>query len=67
VFREKDYQDPVSIAVVHWMYSEGHRHNLLSPEFTTSGVGLAMDAARTVAITQQFVEPMPEAARRGRD
>ncbi len=63
--REKDFQDPVSIAVVHWMYSPGHKRNLLQPEFTFSGVGVAVRAPGTVAITQQFMLPMPDPPQRG--
>ncbi len=55
VFREKDYTDLVAIAVVAWMYSPGHRKNLLSPAFTATGVGIATDGAGTVAVTQEFV------------
>jgi uncharacterized protein YkwD len=57
VFREKNYDDPVSIAVVEWMYSPPHRENLLSPEYRLTGVGAAMDADGTVAVTQQFLTP----------
>ena len=57
VFRERNYQDPVSIAVVTWMYSIPHRENLLTPDYTHTGVGVAMDAAGTVAVTQQFLTP----------
>lgn len=64
VFRENGYQDPVSIAVVHWMYSEGHRRNLLLPAYTLSGVGVAIDVTRTTAITQQFILPMQEPVHR---
>ena len=26
-----------------WMYSEGHRHNLLSPQYTKFGYGIVVD------------------------
>ena len=55
VFSEKDYDDPVSIAVVAWMYSPGHRRNLLNPDFTVSGVGVATSPEGRVAITQNFI------------
>ena len=57
VFREKDWDDPVSIAVVSWMYSPGHRRNILDPDYTMSGVGVATDQEERVAITQNFVRP----------
>jgi uncharacterized protein YkwD len=60
VFREKNFDDPVSIAIVEWMYSEGHRNNLLLPEFTHSGVGVAVSGDGTVAVTQQFLTPRPQ-------
>ena len=34
IFREQGYDDPVSRAIVEWMYSAGHRVNLLGPAFT---------------------------------
>jgi uncharacterized protein YkwD len=64
VFREQNYDDPVSIAVVEWMYSEPHRENLLMPQYTLTGVGAAMDADGTVAVTQQFLTPGPSPAAR---
>jgi uncharacterized protein YkwD len=59
VFREKNYDDPVAIAIVQWMYSDGHRRNLLLPEYTHTGVGVAVDVDGTVAVTQQFLTPPP--------
>ncbi len=57
VFREKNYDDPASLAVVEWMYSDPHRENLLTPEYTLTGVGAAMDDDGTVTVTQQFLTP----------
>ena len=59
IVREKDHQDPVALAVVEWMYSPGHRRNLLNPDFTHSGVGIATDTDGRFAITQQFLTPLP--------
>lgn len=55
VFRENGYTDPAAIAVVEWMYSSGHRNNLLTPEFRLTGVGVAVDQEGTFTATQQFV------------
>ena len=66
VFREKNYSDPVSIAIVDWMHSEGHRRNLLSPEYTLSGVGVAAAEDGTMAMTQQFLTPIPKPARKNK-
>jgi uncharacterized protein YkwD len=57
VFRESRFPDAAALAVVAWMYSEGHRRNLLTPEFTLSGVGVALGPNETVAVTQQFMVP----------
>ncbi len=57
VFRENGYTDPAAIAVVEWMYSTGHRNNLLTAAFQFTGVGVAMDPDGTFTATQQFVLP----------
>ena len=55
VFRENGYTDPAAIAVVEWMYSPGHRDNLLTADFRLTGVGVAMDQDGTFTATQQFL------------
>ncbi len=57
VFKERDYTDPAAIAVVEWMYSEGHRANVLTAEFRSTGVGVAFDSDGTYVATQQFLVP----------
>jgi uncharacterized protein YkwD len=47
-------RDPVGRAVAGWLKSPGHRHNLLSPRFTTTGVG-ACRKGRVVYFTQLFI------------
>jgi uncharacterized protein YkwD len=59
LFRETHHPDPVAIAVVDWMYSEGHRKNILSTEYTLSAVGAAIGPDGTVVMTQQFLTPVP--------
>jgi uncharacterized protein YkwD len=60
VFREKHHPDPVAIALVDWMHSEGHRRNILSPDYTNSAIGVAMGPDGMVTMTQQFLKPVPE-------
>jgi uncharacterized protein YkwD len=43
-------------AVMQWMASPGHRANILSSEFTATGVGVARAADGTTYVTQDFVE-----------
>ncbi|OJU18500.1 MAG: transporter [Clostridiales bacterium 43-6] len=38
-----------------WMNSEGHRKNILSPNFTQIGVGIAKNAEGRLYWTQQFI------------
>lgn len=64
VFRERDYTDPVALSIVEWMYSKGHRENILTPDFTLTGVGAATDGQGTFALTQQFVVPFPSRSQR---
>ncbi len=62
VFRERNYEnpvDPVALAAVAWMYSEGHRKNVLTPDFTETGVGVGKDAEGRLTFTQQFVTRFP--------
>jgi uncharacterized protein YkwD len=40
-----------------WMDSEGHRKNILHPECSEIGVGIARDKAGTSYITQVFAKP----------
>jgi uncharacterized protein YkwD len=48
--------DPVARAVDGWMKSPGHRENILSSRFTTTGVGVCR-AGRAVYFTQLFLRP----------
>jgi uncharacterized protein YkwD len=40
-----------------WMESGGHRENILSPDYTETGIGSARDKAGTSYITQVFAKP----------
>jgi uncharacterized protein YkwD len=61
IFMERGWDDPVNFAVVFWWYSPGHQANLLNPEYTDTGVGLAQGPDQAWFITQIFLEPPPQA------
>jgi len=42
-------------ALEQWLKSPEHRDNLLSPDFTSAGVGIAQGADGTAYVTQDFV------------
>jgi uncharacterized protein YkwD len=52
----RDAADPAASAVEGWMASEGHRANILRPEFTESGIGV-WQAGGTWLVTQLFLAP----------
>jgi uncharacterized protein YkwD len=66
LFMERGWDDPVHFAVVSWWYSPGHQANLLNPEFTETGVGLAQGPDKAWFVTQIFLAPpvLKTAARR---
>ena len=49
------YDDPATVAVEGWIDSDGHRRNLLDPDYTHTGVGIAVDTKGAFYITQDFV------------
>lgn len=44
----------VKNAVDSWMKSEGHRKNILNPDYTITGIGVAISKDKKVKITQLF-------------
>jgi uncharacterized protein YkwD len=66
LFMEKGWDDPVHFAVVSWWYSPAHKANLLNPEFTDTGVGLAQGPDKAWFVTQIVLAPpvLQTAARR---
>lgn len=50
--------DPVEAAVTGWLESRSHRRNLLDPEFTHTGIGVAVDEEGRVVFTQLFLLPV---------
>jgi uncharacterized protein YkwD len=43
-----------------WMYSNGHRANILTPEYTRFGYGIAVGVGGKVYAVQTFAEPEPK-------
>lgn len=54
IFEEYGQRDPVQSAVRGWMQSSGHRKNILTREFTHTGIGVAMGHDGGYTITQMF-------------
>lgn len=44
----------VKNAVDSWMKSEGHRKNILNPDYTITGIGVAVSKDKKIKITQLF-------------
>jgi uncharacterized protein YkwD len=57
LFMERGWDDPVNYAVVCWWYSPGHQANLLKPDYTETGVGLAQAEDDSWFVTQIFRAP----------
>lgn len=51
---QKGYTDRVGVAVTGWMESPGHRENIMTEEFTHTGVGIFRRADGTYYYTQIF-------------
>jgi uncharacterized protein YkwD len=54
IFEEYGERDPVQSAVRGWMQSSGHRKNILTREFTHTGIGVAIGRDGGYTITQMF-------------
>jgi uncharacterized protein YkwD len=63
IYQEQGHRDPVEGAVAAWLRSPGHRINLLSPEYTHTGIGVALAPGGQYTITQVFVRYAPRRAR----
>lgn len=63
IFKAKGYPDMVAMSVVEWMYSPGHRRNILNDAFFETGVGVAISADGEYYITQQFLRQPEENVR----
>jgi uncharacterized protein YkwD len=56
LMRCKRVNDPASLSVSSWMSSPAHRHNILLPEMTETGVGI-WKQGNTYYVTQIYIEP----------
>ena len=54
IFEEYGERDPVQSAIRGWMQSSGHRKNILTREFTHTGIGVATQRDGGYTITQMF-------------
>jgi uncharacterized protein YkwD len=54
--RDNDRAQLAERAVQEWLRSPEHRANLLSPDFTTTGVGIARAADGAAYVTQDFAK-----------
>jgi len=52
----KGYPNPNDAAVRGWMKSPTHRDNILDPDFTASGIGIAESEDGKIYVTQVFIE-----------
>ena len=54
-----NFSTPAEVAVKDWMESPEHSVNILRPQFTRSGMGIAADGAGGYYFTQIFIGPDP--------
>jgi uncharacterized protein YkwD len=57
IAQQSGYQNPAEVAVRNWMQSPGHRKNILEPDYTQTGVGVAVSRDGTTTFTQIFIKP----------
>lgn len=50
------YDNFSNLAVKGWLNSGSHRQNMLNPEWTTTGIGVAADRLGKIYITQVFLK-----------
>lgn len=56
IYKSYNLPDPVSGALKGWINSPGHKHNILNPNFTETGIGVWVKD-REVYFTQDFIRP----------
>lgn len=44
------------VALKSWLNSSGHRKNMLNPEWTATGIGIASDRSGKIYVTQVFIK-----------
>lgn len=52
----ENLEDFSGVAVKGWLNSSTHRKNMLSPEWTATGIGVASDRAGRIYVTQVFIK-----------
>ena len=57
IYSHHDREDTATSSVQGWMRSAGHRENILSTNFTHTGIGVETAADGTVYCTQVFFRP----------
>ena len=55
IYEGYGHSDPARAAIQSWLNSAGHRQNMLSRAYTTSGIGVALNAQGEMIATQLFV------------
>lgn len=56
LFFSQGYGNSNVLAVRGWMKSPTHRQNILDPDYTASGIGIAESADGKIYVTQVFIE-----------
>lgn len=56
LYREHGYPSVIEPAIQGWLQSPGHQANLLGPDYTYSGLGIAVSRTDTYYVTQVFVK-----------
>lgn len=57
IFTCNGYARPAQLAVQEWMKSPGHRQNILTAEFTHTGIGIVYRRDGRYYFTQIFIRP----------
>lgn len=55
IYEGYGHNDPARAAVQSWLNSAGHRQNMLSRTYTTSGIGVVVNSQGDMIATQLFV------------
>lgn len=55
LFFSEGYNDFSNLAVNGWLKSSSHKQNMLNPQWTTTGIGIASDRSGKIYITQIFL------------
>lgn len=56
LFFSEGYGDFSSLAVSGWLRSNTHKKNMLNPQWTATGIGIASDRAGRIYVTQVFLK-----------